>query len=838
MLPINKNMSNIGETIFYEKINVAKLNYIINNPAKYEDIIKEQEKDMRRTDKNYNAYAVFQKIRNAIIIPDELKNTEYGLIKVEYSKGRNSNGIGRWYAKNGVGIQPLCCCVRHTICDGIWVDIDQVNSHPTIFKHLMNKYGFKSPLLDECLNNREEFLKRVMNDEKCSRDAAKTLVIAIINGANYSSATLKQLANELKPIINYINNLSEYSSIAKFVNKNYKDDKNINGKIISRILQVIENDLLEIYVEFFKSKGLIINNNQVALIFDGFQILNNDAINQELLDECRKEAFDKTGYDIPLKIKPFDNVLNLPINYMDCDDDLPSLVNKYNINLNEFIEKNNKLIETAINEDGSHITISNVAKTLLKDTIIFDESSDLWFYCNIKNIWKKSKTPFILKGLLSSVVSDIFKHYCNVLKKSIKEDTEENKPFNENIKKKCQNCSKIALKLHNNTFINAISETSKITLNKDKFFESKIDMNGNLFAFSNKVFDCKTNQFRKIEPNDYIMTNTGYDYPEYIDEESYKILIEYFNTIYPDEDVRNYMLDSFTSMINGERTEQSFNIHTGSGSNSKSTLFNIVDKAFGGYYLNINAETLTKPKKEGNSTGELYKAKGKRCLCANEPENDKDNKLQVALLKKIAGGYKETLKERGLYQEAIEFPIQFQLNILCNSKPTLSSVDGGISRRIRICGYKVKFVENPDENNKYQAKLNPEMMNIMTTENIRNAFIRIIIERWINTTSKLKILQVPKQIQEDSIEYVESCNEVLGFIMDGYEITNNEKDKIQSSYLFNSFKIKTNSKMLSSKFKDDMLGISGIIFTKTKGIQYFRGLKEKTEETTNEEVDE
>ena len=92
---------------------------------------------MRRADKNYNAYAVFQKLRNSVIIPDELKNTEYGLIKVEYSKGRNSNNIGRWYAKNGVGIQPLCCCVRHTICDGIWVDIDQVNSHPTIFKHLI-----------------------------------------------------------------------------------------------------------------------------------------------------------------------------------------------------------------------------------------------------------------------------------------------------------------------------------------------------------------------------------------------------------------------------------------------------------------------------------------------------------------------------------------------------------------------------------------------------------------------------------------------------------------------------------------------------------------------------
>ena len=163
------------------------------------------------------------------------------------------------------------------------------------------------------------------------------------------------------------------------------------------------------------------------------------------------------------------------------------------------------------------------------------------------------------------------------------------------------------------------------------------------------------------------------------------------------------MLDSFTNMINGERTEQSFNIHTGSGSNSKSILFTIIDKAFGDYYLSINAETLTKPKKEGNSTGELYQAKGKRCLFSNEPENDKDNKLQVGLLKKIAGGCKETLKERGLYQEAIEFPIQFQLNLVCNSKPALSSVDGGMARRISVCNYRVKFVENPDENNINQA---------------------------------------------------------------------------------------------------------------------------------------
>ena len=76
-------------------------------------------------------------------------------------------------------------------------------------------------------------------------------------------------------------------------------------------------------------------------------------------------------------------------------------------------------------------------------------------------------------------------------------------------------------------------------------------------------------------------------------------------------------------------------------------------------------------------------------------------------------------------------------------------------------------------------------MNIMTSDSIRNAFIRMIIDSWINTTSNIKILQVPKQILEDSIDYVESCNEVLGFIVDGCDITNNEKDRIQSSYEFN-----------------------------------------------------
>jgi hypothetical protein len=66
------------------------------------------------------------------------------------------------------------------------------------------------------------------------------LVIATINGKKYISKTLVKLADELQPRIRHIINLVECKEIKQYVEETYKDDRNIIGKIISRILQVIE----------------------------------------------------------------------------------------------------------------------------------------------------------------------------------------------------------------------------------------------------------------------------------------------------------------------------------------------------------------------------------------------------------------------------------------------------------------------------------------------------------------------------------------------------------------------------------------------------------------------
>jgi len=827
MLSNNKMIKNIGECIFYEKINIKKLNYILDNRSKYENIITEQEKEMRRTDKNYNAYAVFQKIKENIIIPNDLRDTDFGYLKITYKKGTKSNNIGRWYCNKGMGIQPLCVSVRHTICEDLWVDIDQVNSHPTILKNFIDKYGLKSPLLDECLINREVFLEKIMKEEKCDRSNAKTLVISTINGKKYKTKTLVSLANELKPIISKICDLDEYKDIKEFVVQTYKDDKNIEGKIISRILQVIENDLLETYFHYFNEKELIPKYNdgyEVALIFDGLQLRMNDKINDDLLNDCRLYTLDKTGYDIELKIKPFDNKLDLPDNYEFCnDDDLIALIDKYEFGINNYIETFKTDIDICLSSDGSHASISKISKMILKETIVFDEETSLWFYCNSKNIWTKSKTAFIYKGLLKSIVHKLFIKVAQYYNHLLYNTTDDNLKDNYNLKVK--SASKIAVKLHNASYLEGIVKIAMIDFNKSKFFETKIDSNGFLFAFKNKVLDCRSLEIRDIRSNDYIMTNTGYDYPEYIDDDLKEIIKNYYKTIYPEEDVREYMWDNDALSLNGERLFQTFNIHTGSGSNSKSTKFTMIKSVLGSYFCEMNAETFTKPPKSANATSELYKAKGSRLVFFNEPENDGDNKLQVALLKKMADGYKGTLKARGLYVEMMEFPIFFRVEGCCNNKPSLSSVDGGIGRRVRVIHYPVKFIDNPDPDNKYQASLNLEMSNVLTSIAIRNTYIRLLIERFINISSKIKKEIIPKKIDEDSNEYIADSNVVLGFIMDNYIITNNEKDRISSSELFNDFKSRNyGTKMTASKFKEDVINIGGITCKKISLI-YFCGLR-------------
>ena len=156
------------------------------------------------------------------------------------------------------------------------------------------------------------------------------------------------------------------------------------------------------------------------------------------------------------------------------------------------------------------------------------------------------------------------------------------------------------------------------------------------------------------------------------------------------------------------------------------------------------------------------------------------------------------------------------------------------SRRIRVVNYPVNFIAEPDKNNEFQALLNPEMNELLTSNAVRNTYIRLLIDYFINVSSKTKIENIPNKIKNDSLDYIDDSNPVLSFIMDKYVITNNTDNKIKSSELFTEFKYKNSEfKMTSAKFKDNMMSISGIQFNKMKDGNYFIGLKAREEVLEN-----
>ena len=867
-------MINIKDSIFYEKINYKKLRYIFNNRIKYEDIINKEELDMRRAKSAYNAFDIFERNLNNCIVTPDIESTEYAYIKVKYNKSGNLSN-GRWYTKGSIGLAPLCKSVRHTICDDSWIDIDQVNSHPTILFQLLTKHNLHSISLKACINKREKFLNVIAEELNTNRDDAKSMVIAVINGGSHrNSPNLIEFQNQINPFIDIILNLPEYEDILQSVKKEFNDKKstekvsssNFKGKAISRVLQTIENTILECHVDFFYKKGMINkvkNAYEVVLIFDGLQISSNHDVTDELLAECRKHTNDTIGYDIELKIKPFDNPLILPENYNSSFDEIPDIISKFNNYAIEFYDNHIKFIDKIIKNYTDHDTFELISK-FCTNRIIYDDDSNMWFYINNNNIWIESKNPGILNQLIPTIIHSFFqtrnKHYIEIKSKVkiLKDETDpllktygikENESIPEflvRLKNACINSAKCMNNLKSTSIKQKIPHHKEL-FQKNKFKKDFLDSNGHLFAFSDKLFDFSVkvgdnikDYMRNILPTDYIQSNTGYPFPQNINQDDIDFIQNYLNDLFPDIEKKQYVLDSFSTSMNGANNEQSLNIHKGRGSNSKSTIMDLFSCCFGNYSVNISPETFTQAKK-ANSNGELYKLKGKRLVISNEPDDDNGNRLQTSILKTIADEGNSPIIAKEMYKNPIEFKNQASLNLCMNNTPSLSTVDGGIARRIRIIEYDTIYVLNPKFPN--ERKLDPTIKKIMNGDNIRDTTIIELLKNWIINVKVLSKIYVPQCVLLASQEYIIDSNIVLKFFSEteDYIITEKTTHRVKSSDLFIAFKIwvknnKSDETMSDKKFKDYMLNIPGITQIKNS-CMWWCGIKENSEEKLQDIAD-
>lgn len=107
-------------------------------------------------------------------------------MNVKYKKSSLSKKYGRWFAEHSLSIQNMPRKIRHTICKGLWIDLDFKNCHPVILEQLCKHYSIDCPYLHKYNTDRDSLIKEIMDINQCTRDTAKRCILQILNGSNLS----------------------------------------------------------------------------------------------------------------------------------------------------------------------------------------------------------------------------------------------------------------------------------------------------------------------------------------------------------------------------------------------------------------------------------------------------------------------------------------------------------------------------------------------------------------------------------------------------------------------------------------------------------------------------
>lgn len=307
--------------------------------------------------------------------------------------------------------------------------------------------------------------------------------------------------------------------------------------------------------------------------------------------------------------------------------------------------------------------------------------------------WKEIEKGTTLRHKISTTLTNIFQDNINKCKKNVEEAGEEDKvKLNKDLANAIKNLNKLkTTKFKNDVMI----ECCEIFY--DSKFINKLDNNIYLIGFNNGVYDLEKGIFRDGSSEDYISLTTNTDYNE--SSKYYKDIDTFLTQIFPNKKLKEYVCLKLASYLQGNNKEETFDIWIGCGGNGKSKLLELFEKSFGEYCCKLPISVLTKQRCASNAaTPELASTKGRRLVSVQETEPT--DKLQVGIMKEFTGN--DQIYARELFKSPISFKPQWNLLMLCNHLPAISSNDDGTWRRIRAIEFISRFIEKPVK--KYEYK--------------------------------------------------------------------------------------------------------------------------------------
>jgi P4 family phage/plasmid primase-like protien len=356
-----------------------------------------------------------------------------------------------------------------------------------------------------------------------------------------------------------------------------------------------------------------------------------------------------------------------------------------------------QLVYKTLPGGGTDTDIAILAKNLFMGEFACVSMVEKKWFQFIKHRWKNSDAGIGLRIKLSQDIETLYQQAAqNEKDKSTDEQwsAAEREAFLQN----ASAFNRITMKLKSHTAKKSImGECQEQFYNEE--LRHKMDENKYLMGFENGVYDFRNKEFRTGIPEDYVSftTKTNYvsfdeDNEEHVNkwDELCKILIQ----IFPNKQLREYMLDHAASTLIGENKNQKFILYTGVGGNGKSIWVDLLNLVLGDYADKINIALLTQKRKSiGGPSPEIAKLKGKRFVSMDEPTVG--DELNEGIMKQMTGG--DEMEGRAMYAKSMcKFVPQFELVCCTNHLFNIKSTDKGTWRRIRQVPFNAEFVDETD----------------------------------------------------------------------------------------------------------------------------------------------
>ena len=318
-----------------------------------------------------------------------------------------------------------------------------------------------------------------------------------------------------------------------------------------------------------------------------------------------------------------------------------------------------------------------------------------------------------------------------------------------------------------------------------KDFMDNLDSDPYKLAFTNGVLVLEPHNihFRDGRPDDYIEKSTNIKWPkdeDELDQDMIDDIESFMDDILPDPSVAEYVWKLIASCMVGGNKDEKFHVWTGSGGNGKSLLINILEASFGEYQAKVNPTLLTR--KRTSSAGpqpEMFKTKGARLVSMQEP--DEKEPINSGLMKEISGG--DTGTCRALHAMPVTFTPMYTPILMCNAKPHVNPQDEAVWRRLRVVDFPVKFVYNPNPNDKFQKQRDDTLK-----EKIKlwpSAFMYKLLSYYKMYVQDEK-LEEPEPILRFTTEYQKECDHFSAFFDEHIEKIEPPLENVQPESTLNT----------------------------------------------------